>query len=229
MIFDFKDQLNIERWDQSQLVVSPPKTFNDYYLFLKSLLISNLFLAIPFVFVLIASESISLYSNFLQTKISKLQDAHDLYQERRTLILEGKRNVDSNISYISSIAPFIVDSIYPNLFLSFLTPILSVDSSISELSISRDSSSIRVTSNDPDPLSYSFSTLDQHPLVQSTDISFTSIKASNDSTQQVSQSGNYSSEIEIKFSYNYPQLTDLMPLFSKADMKSLQIKSSLFK
>ena len=73
------------------------------------------------------------------------------------------------------------------------------------------------------------STLDQHPLVQSTDISFTSIKASNDSTQQVSQSGNYSSEIEIKFSYNYPQLTDLMPLFSKADMKSMQIKSSLFK
>ena len=147
MIFDFKDHLSQNLWHKSDLVTSPPKSINDYILTAKSFIIDNSSLAIPFVVVYVVLASLNYYSHTLNTRITSLADSHRLYQDRRTAILSGKRQIDAINTFVSSLSPYISDSIYPNLFISLLSPIIPIDSSISQLSLTKNSSSLRLISS----------------------------------------------------------------------------------
>ena len=209
MIFDFKDHLTKNLWHKSDLVTSPPKTINDYILTAKSFIVDNSSLAIPFVVAYAVLASLNYYSHTLNTRITSLADSHRLYQDRRTAILTGKRQIDAINTFVSSLSPYISDSIYPNLFLSLLSPIIPIDSSISQLSLTKNSSSLRLISSNTNFLSSAFSTLDQHPLIQTNGISFTSIKSSSDNTtsQPASSGSSVLNEIDIKFSYDYADVS----------------------
>ena len=228
MIFDFKDQLSSTLWDKSGLVQVPPKTYSDYLSHLKFILKDNVSLLYPFLFGFCVITSLNYYSSRLQSNISALQDSHNDYQDMRSSIISAKRNIDTIDTFISSRTPFITDSIYPNLFLSFLSSIVTADSYLSSISLSKDSSSLIVVSPDIDFLSSSFSTLDQHPLVKSEDISFTSIKKSSDTQSGNRSSASISNEIEIKFSYNYVGIPLLSQLFGQSNSPALEAKSFLF-
>ena len=228
MIFDFKERLGLSVWDTSDLIYSPPKSLSDYVGHIKSFVVNNSILLVPFVLGTIISTSIDFYSFSIEKSILDYEPEHQIYQNRRAKILKGKRDIDSIDSFVLSLTPYISDSIYPNLFLSFLSPIISIDSSITELSLSKKASSLRLVSANPDFLSAAFSTLDQHPLVQDSGISFTSLKSSNDGETASSNSSSPSNEIEIQFTYNYALAPDLYSLFEKANSQALAAKSALF-
>lgn len=226
MIFDFKEELTQSVWDKSQLVTSPAKSFNDYLLLVKTFAFDNSILVVPFIVVFAALSSLNFYSLRLLNDIDLLEAPHRVYQERRAQILDGKQSLDSINSFIDSLSPYIAESLYPNLFLSLLTPIISSESSITQLSLSMDSSTLRVASANTDFLSSAFSTLDQHPLIKPSGISFTSIKSSSDT--QSEQSGSlFLNDIEIKFSYDFVDISTLTSLFEKNNSHSLHYKTTL--
>ena len=228
MIFDFKEELTTSFWDKSQLVTSPPKSFNDYLLSVKTIALDNSILVVPFIAVFAALSSLNFYSYSLSNDIVALEASHRLYQDRRSKILDGKQNLDSINSFVDSLSPYITDSLYPNVFLSFLTPIISSDSSITQLSLTKDSSTLRVASANTDFLSSAFSTLDQHPLIKPIGISFTSIKSSSEN-QSERPGSLILNDIDIRFSYDFVDISTLSSLFDKNNSFSLHYKASLLK
>ena len=228
MIFDFKDELTSTIWDRSNLVLTPPKSIKDYLISTKNLFVENINLTYPFIVVFIVTTSLNYYSFRLLANITNLQASHRSYQERRSSIIAGKRDLDNIDSFVSSLSPFVSDSIYPIVFLSYLSPILTSDSSLAKVSLAKNSSSLIVNSTNIDLLSSAFSTLDQHPLVQPEDISFTSIKNSTDNSSQQSTGVPISNQIEIKFTYNYIGIPLLSPLFDQSNSYALKAKSSFF-
>ena len=229
MIFDFKSKLNLKSWDKSNLELHNPKLLKDYLNEYKSHLKNNLILFIPFVSLFSIVGSLHFYSSRLQNVLLRYEDSHYQYQENRSLIIDSKRDLRANEQLISSLNPFISDSIYPNLFLSLMSPIMPIDSSIIDLSLSKDSSSIRINSLSANVLSDIYSTLDQHPLVKNTDISFTSIKGPSDSQSVGSGVPSASNQIEINFSYDFIDTPDLIKLFELSESNSLTSKANLLK
>ena len=128
MIFDFKDELTSTIWDRSNLVLTPPKSIKDYLISTNKLLVENINLSYPFIVVFIVTTSLNYYSFRLLANITNLQASHRSYQERRSSIIAGKRELDNIDSFVSSLSPFVSDSIYPIVFLSYLSPILTSDS-----------------------------------------------------------------------------------------------------
>ena len=227
MIFDFKEKLDLKLWDKSDLAFQPPKSFKDYLSDYKSYFLQNIGLFIPFVFLFFIIGSLKFYSSRLKTDLLGYEESHFQYQAQRTLILSSKRDLGDNKNYIASLAPLIRDSIYPNLFLSLMSPIMPNDSFITKLSLSKDSSSIRIKSPYATFLSDIYSTLDQHPLIKSTDISFTSIKGPTDNLNSDSDVFAGSNEMEINFSYDFVDLVDLIQLFESSESESLRSKAEL--
>ena len=232
MIFDFKDQLGLSTWDRSNLVFTPPKSFHDYFVSTKVFLKNNINLTFPFFLVAFIYCTLNYYSYNLSEDILVFEDDHTSYQDKRSSILLAKEELTEVNSFIASLSPFISESIYPNLFLSYLSPIVSPESSISELTLNKDSAILRLSSANTDLLSSSFSTLDQHPLINDTGITFTSIKSAADSQQRGLNTPNpisISNEIEIKFTYNFVPIADLIGLFDKSGSLPMHSKASYFK
>ena len=134
MIFDFKDELGLSSWEQSSLVYAPPKAFRDYLISSKLFLKNNINLTFPFLLVAFVFFALNYYSYKLSADIRIYEDDHISYQDKRSSILFMKSELTDIDSFIASLSPYISDSIYPNLFLSYLSPIISPESSILELS-----------------------------------------------------------------------------------------------
>ena len=232
MIFDFKDQLGLSAWDESNLVFTPPKAFRDYLISTKIFFKHNINLTFPFLLVAFIFCALNYYSYKLSADILIFEDDHISYQDKRSSILLAKQDLSEINTFIATLSPFISDSIYPNLFLSYLSPIVSSDSSISELVLNKDSATLRLSSTNTDLLSSSFSTLDQHPLINDSGITFTSIKSSADSQQRglnTSTPNSITNEIEIKFTYNFVPILELIRLFDKSGSLPMHAKASYFK